>query len=109
MVAAMDGKYASGEQVAATTKSMSAGARPDRSSACCAAASPRSDAQTSGAATRRSAMPVRSRIHASLVSMRVEISSLVTIRSGTAAPMETMPAVERRAPITRAPRPAGRT
>ena len=57
--------------------------------------------QTSGAATRRSAMPVR--VADPLVATcrsRRAISSLVTIRSGTAAPIETMPAVDRSAPIT---------
>ena len=73
----------SGVVVATTMRSTSAGAMPGggeraRARACAA----RSLVFSSGAAMRRSRMPVRARIHASLVSTRFASSSLVRICAG---------------------------
>ena len=76
----------SGVTVATMTRSRSAAATPASSSDSLAAGSARSERASSGAAIRRSRMPVRSMIHSSEVSIIVESSSLVMTRSGTCAP-----------------------
>ena len=69
------------EQVATTTRSMSAAVSPEPASAFSAAEVAMS-ATVSASAIRRSAMPTRSRIHSSLVSIVLARSSLVTTREG---------------------------
>src|SRR5881396_602281 len=76
----------SGVTVATMTRSTSEPASPASSSASCAAGSARSESASSGAAIRRSRIPVRSTIHSSEVSISVESSSFVITRSGTCAP-----------------------
>src|SRR4051812_38656651 len=60
------------------------------SSARRAASTARSDEACSGAAMRRSRIPVRSRIHSSLVSTMRSKSALVSTRSGTYMPVPTI-------------------
>ena len=72
----------SGVVVATMTRSTSAGAMPAMSRALRAACSARSDVVSAGAAMRRSRMPVRARIQASLVSTLRDSSSLVSTRAG---------------------------
>ncbi len=69
------------EQVATVTRSMSAAVSPEPASAFSAAKMAMS-ATVSWSATRRSAMPTRSRIQASLVSTMLARSLLVTTREG---------------------------
>nr|BFE75598.1 hypothetical protein GCM10020092_088990 [Actinoplanes digitatis] len=69
------------EQVATTTMSMSAAVSPELARAFSAAKVAMS-ATDSASATRRSAMPTRSRIHASLVWTISARSSLVITREG---------------------------
>ena len=107
--AEIDGNERSGEAVAVRIRSISAGAMSARSTAWRAAMIARSVTVWSSRTTRRSAMPVRSRIHASSVSTRSEISSLVTMRSGIAAPTPMIATSLSVAPITRAAPRAGRT
>ena len=82
-IEAVAGMMWSGEMVVTMTRSSSAGSRPPDSRQRRAATSPRSLAACSGAAMRRSRMPVREAIHSSDVSRKVLISSLVMMRSGT--------------------------
>ena len=76
------GNIMSGVTVAQSRRSMSRAATPAPSSAACAAGRARSVRACSGAAIRRSRMPVRSMIHSSVVSTIVESSSFVSTRSG---------------------------
>ena len=76
------GKVWSGVAVASTIMSMSAGVSPALASAAFAASKPRSEVNSPSAATRRSRMPVRCRIHSSDVSTIFERSSLERIFSG---------------------------
>src|SRR5262245_24126131 len=69
---------------------MSSGLVFAASSARSAAATARSDEACSGAAIRRSRIPVRSRIHSSLVSTMRSKSALVSTRSGTYIPVPAM-------------------
>ena len=79
---AVDGNTMSGVVVATMMRSTSAGAMPRQASALRAACSARSDVVSAGAAMCRSRMPVRVRIHSSLVSTVRDSSSLVTTRAG---------------------------
>ena len=72
----------SGVTVATTIRSMSFAATPAWSSAWWMAGRQMSDRACSGAATRRSRIPVRSMIHSFEVSTMVESSSFVSTRSG---------------------------
>src|SRR5215467_13390532 len=65
---------------------MSTGVTPASASARRAASAPRTDEDCPRRASRRSAMPVRWRIHSSVVSMKSERRSLVTRPSGTNMP-----------------------
>ena len=96
----------SGVTVATTIRSMAEASTPACSRAAVAAGSARSESASLGAATRRSRIPVRSRIHSSEVSTIFAISSFVITRSGTCDPMpviETWP-FDVALPITPAPR-----
>jgi hypothetical protein len=75
------GQRSTDEQVATMTVSMSAAATPEPANAFSAAKVAMS-ATVSWSATRRSAMPTRSRIQASLVSTTLARSSFVTTRAG---------------------------
>jgi hypothetical protein len=79
---AADGVWYGCVTVASMTMPICSGSMPDWASALRAAATARSTTDSSGAAQRRSMMPDRSRIHSSVESMRSQISSLVTTRSG---------------------------
>ena len=81
--AAVEGKEKSGVTVATSSRSMSLASTPASASAARAAGSARSESACSGAAIRRSRMPVRSMIHSSEVSTCCASSSFVTTRSGT--------------------------
>ena len=70
---------------------MSDGSSPASASAACAARAPKCEAGTPFSAMRRSRMPVRSRIHWSLVSTIRSRSALVRRRSGKAMPTPVMP------------------
>ena len=72
----------SGVTVATMIRSISSDSTPARSSAVRAAGSARSVIACSGAAIRRSLMPVRSVIHSSVVSTSSASSSFVSTRSG---------------------------
>ncbi len=76
------GQRSTDEQVATTTRSMSAAISPEPASAFSAAAAAMSATVSSPAAMRRVAMPTRSRIHSSLVSTICARSSLVSTRDG---------------------------
>ena len=76
----------SGVTVATMIRSTSGPDSPACSSAARAAGSARSDSASSGAAIRRSRMPVRSMIHSLEVSTCWASSSFVTTRSGTLHP-----------------------
>src|SRR3954454_15083097 len=76
----------SGVTVATTIRSMSFAGTPDWSSAWWTAGRQMSESACSGAATRRSRMPVRSMIHSFVVSTIVDSSSFVITRSGAYAP-----------------------
>ena len=78
----MEGKRWSGVAVGTITMSSSEPSTPAASRMRSEAANARSLAAWSGAAKRRSRMPVRLTIHSSLVSTRPAISSLVTTLSG---------------------------
>lgn len=69
-------------QVATTTAPMSDGASPASATALAPASTAMSVSFSSGLATRRLAMPTRSRIHSSEVSMRCARSWLLTTVSG---------------------------
>ena len=105
---AWEGRSRSGEQVARTTASRSSGVSPVCSSTCSAAALAMQAFDSSGPATRRSRMPVRSRIHWSDVSSRVENSSFVMTRLGVYRPVATSSAngrfIGRRRPRRAPPR-----
>jgi hypothetical protein len=73
----------SGVVVPTTMKSMSFGVRPARSMAMSDASFARSDVATPGSTTCRSRIPVRCRIHSSLVSTIFSRSALVSSRGGT--------------------------
>ena len=77
----MPGIRRSGDTVPSTIESSSSGAMPASASACRDAVS-QSDTSDSSRATRRSRMPVRSRIHSSEVSSVLDRSSLVTTVAG---------------------------
>jgi hypothetical protein len=77
------GNIMSGVTVAQTRKSMSFGSSSACASAVRAAGSARSVSASSGAAMRRSRIPVRSMIHSSDVLTIVDSSSLLSTRSGT--------------------------
>ena len=79
---AVDGKIMSGVAVATMMRSMSAGVMPAAAIAARDARSARSDVCSSGAAMWRWRMPVRVRIHSSLVATRCASSSLVRTRTG---------------------------
>ena len=79
---ACDGSSRSGVQVATTIVSRSSGVRPLACSARSAAALAMQAFDSSGRATRRSRMPVRSWIHWSDVSSVVASSALLTTRAG---------------------------
>src|SRR5712691_5132700 len=79
---ACEGSRRSGEQVATTRASISRGVRPVSWSTCSAAALAMQAFDSSGPATRRSRIPVRSRIHWSDVSRIFENSSFVITRLG---------------------------
>ena len=70
--------------------STSPGSIEAAASACRAAASPRSTPVSPGEIHRRSRIPVRVRIHSSLVSISSANSALVTVRSGNARPVPRM-------------------
>ncbi len=70
---------------------MSAASTPALASASRAAGSAMSVSASSGAAKRRSRMPVRSTIHSSEVSTIVESSAFVITRSGTCTPRPVIP------------------
>src|SRR5262249_44585355 len=89
-VQAHDGRMRSGVVVARMIWSMSVGARFAISSARRLAISDMSLDAWSGAAIRRSRMPVRSTIHASDVSTIVARSAFVSTRSGTYMPVPAM-------------------
>jgi hypothetical protein len=82
MVTAVAGKPWSGVEVATTIASTSSAVAPAAARADRAAAAPMKAAVSWAAAIRRSAMPVRSRIHESDVSIRRASSALVSTRSG---------------------------
>src|SRR5262245_54719523 len=86
MRTAVAGKVRSGVDVAHTTRSMSTGSMPARTRAWCEAAMPRVEVSSPSSAMWRCSMPVRSLIHASLVSTRRARSSLVMMRFGRWAP-----------------------
>ena len=79
---AVAGKVLSGVDVASTSRSRESAPMPAASSAARLAAQARSEVSWSSAATWRWRMPVRVLIHSSLVSMRVDSSSLLSTRSG---------------------------
>src|SRR3984957_8984850 len=83
---AVAGKAWSGVLVARMTASTSEGSALAWASASRAAAVPMKAAVSNGAAKWRWRMPVRSRIHSSVVSTVRDRSSLVTIRSGKEPP-----------------------
>jgi hypothetical protein len=85
------GNIMSGVTVAQTTRSMSLASTPASASAASAAGRAMSVSASSGAAMRRSRMPVRSMIHSSVVSTIRDSSSFVRIRSGTCVPSPVMP------------------
>ena len=72
--------------VATISRSIAPASTPAALSAPRAAGRQTSESASSGAATLRSRMPVRVRIHSSVVSTRPASSSFVTTRSGTCAP-----------------------
>ena len=76
------GNIMSGVTVAQSKRSRSFPSSPACDSAVRAAGRARSVSACSGAAIRRSRMPVRSMIHSSEVSTSVESSSFVSTRSG---------------------------
>jgi hypothetical protein len=82
-IAAVQGKAMSGVIVATMIRSMLFGSTPAISTARRAAGRQMSDSASSGAAIRRSRMPVRSRIHSSEVSTTLARSSFVNTWSGT--------------------------
>ena len=79
---AVAGKVSSGVAVAQMMRSRSAPDRRAMASASSAALTPRSEVSSLSSATRRSRMPVRWRIHSSVVSTRLASSALVTTRDG---------------------------
>lgn len=81
-LAAVEGERSIGEQVATMTCPMSDGASPEAASAFAPAAEAMSATVSFSAAMRRVAMPVRWRIHSSLVSTIFSRSALVSTRSG---------------------------
>src|SRR5690348_7130700 len=87
---AVAGKMRSGVVVPSTTMSSSNALTPASANACWAARNARSPVVSPSAATRRSRMPVRVRIHSSLVSTIFSRSALVTTRSGSALPVARM-------------------
>ncbi len=72
----------SGVAVATRMRSISSAVMPASSSAFCAALDARSLVCSSGAAMRRSLMPVRETIHSSVVSTIFSSSAFVRMRSG---------------------------
>ena len=80
--------------------STSSASRPASASAAAQASAARPASGSSGARWRRSRMPVRRTIQASVVASRVSSSALVTVRPGSAAPTPKSPATS--------PRGAGR-
>ena len=80
-----------GLAVETITSPTSVGFTSARSSASSAAGTATSLVASSGSATRRSRIPVRSKIHSSLVSTSWAMSSFVTTRWGTCAPTPTIP------------------
>jgi len=87
---AVDGKIRSGVVVPSTIRSSSDALTPAASSARCAARNARSPVVSPSAAIWRWRMPVRVRIHSSLVSTIFSRSALVTTRSGSALPVAMM-------------------
>jgi hypothetical protein len=73
-MAPVEGKAMSGVTVATMSRSMADASSPACASACSIAGRQRSESACSGAAMRRSRIPVRSMIHSSLVSTMVESS-----------------------------------
>ena len=82
MRTAVAGKVRSGVEVAQTMRSMSIGSMPARTSAWREAAMPRSEVSSPSSAMWRCSMPVRSRIHSSVVSTRRAMSAFVMMRLG---------------------------
>ena len=85
-IAAVDGNAMSGVTVATISRSIPLPSTPACSMASRLAGSARSDSASSFEAIRRSRMPVRSRIHSSVVSTYCLRSSFVTTWSGTLQP-----------------------
>ena len=83
---AVAGNVLSGVEVATITKSIEARSIPACRMAWIDAATARSEVFSPSAAKWRRVIPVRSRIHSSVVSTVLESSSLVTIRSGRYEP-----------------------
>ena len=77
------GNIMSGVTVPTTMKPMSSGVRPAFAMALIAASLPRSEVLTPGSTMCLSRMPVRCRIHSSLVSTSFSRSALVNTRGGT--------------------------
>jgi hypothetical protein len=92
------GNIMSGVTVATIIRSSSVDFTPARSRAIRAAGRARSVIACSGAAIRRSLMPVRSVIHSSVVSTSSDSSSFVTTRSGMYVPR---PVIDTGAPFER--------
>src|SRR5262245_40930754 len=86
MMQAVAGKIYSGEDEVQMIRSISVGARLATSSALRDALIPRVEGNSSSFAMRLSRIPVRSRIHSSLVSTILAISSFVKTGSGTLMP-----------------------
>src|SRR5579862_8501125 len=84
---AVDGNTTSGVVVATMIRSMSLGASDADASAARDAKNARSDVCSPSATTWRCRMPVRVRIHSSLVSIFCESSSLVMMRDGRYRPV----------------------
>ena len=91
MALAPAGMISSGVDVHSSTRSMPSPCTPAPAIACCAASMPRPVVVPP---TRRSRIPVRSTIQASLVSRLSSRSTLVTILSGRALPQPVMRALE---------------
>ena len=82
MSAAVAGKNMSGVTVQQMIASSSPASMPRLAKAMRRASTPRSEEPVPGLTQRRVLMPVRERIHSSLVSTKAERSALVTMRSG---------------------------
>src|SRR3990172_9494463 len=99
MMQAVAGKMYSGEEEVHMIRSISVGARFATCRAFMDASRPSVDGNSFSRAICRSRMPVRLRIHSSLVSTNLEISSLVNTGSGTLIPQPVMCAYGIRTPL----------